>query len=539
MTAMDQPAPLFGGQAPQIRLAHALLIGIIFLAAFTRLWRLSEPVVCYFDEVYFPTTATEILRGDNHAWDFYGHENTHPPLSKDLMAAGMAIFGHRDLHGGENLCWGDEDDKAKRVSNAWSYDPFGYRFPGALASVFAVIFIYLTARTLFKSEVAGLVSAFLLSIDGLVLTQARIATPDTFVLCFILGSLYFLVSRRWLFSGILLGAAAATKWNGAFVVFPIVVFFAWQAYSQWRQMEKDRRLREAERVLLIGVAAGVIGVLLAGIVYIAQGGLEKEVLLAGGTPIALGCFIIAGGLTAILTDATLRSTQRGRLYVNTAISFPLFFIVVPFAVYMATYIPMFMNGHGLHHWWYLNKAAYEFHSSLGTPHPYESKLLSWPIDMRPVYFYLGSGREKIYNLGNPIIFWMSLPALTFTFWQAVRLIRIRVETGSAVRVWGRIQQDQMVPLFVILTYLAFWLALVTQSRALFLYHYQPAFSIAVMSLGYTCHRLWYHPHPWSRHIVIGFLAVAFTTFIYFFPHWTAIDVPTWLDDSYYWFPTWS
>jgi hypothetical protein len=39
--------------------------------------------------------------------------------------------------------------------------------------------------------------------------------------------------------------------------------------------------------------------------------------------------------------------------------------------------------------------------------------------------------------------------------------------------------------------------------------------------------------------VIGFLAVAFATFIYFFPHWTAIDVPTWLDDSYYWFPSWS
>ena len=27
-------------------------------------------------------------------------------------------------------------------------------------------------------------------------------------------------------------------------------------------------------------------------------------------------------------------------------------------------------------------------------------------------------------------------------------------------------------------------------------------------------------------------------FVYFYPHWTAVDVSSWLDDSYYWFNTW-
>jgi dolichyl-phosphate-mannose--protein O-mannosyl transferase len=80
---------------------------------------------------------------------------------------------------------------------------------------------------------------------------------------------------------------------------------------------------------------------------------------------------------------------------------------------------------------------------------------------------------------------------------------------------------------------------VTQGRALFLYHYQQAFSMSVLALGFTSHKLWYHPHPWSRHIVIAFLAASFTSFIYFYPHWTAVDVPNWLDDSYYWFPDWA
>jgi dolichyl-phosphate-mannose--protein O-mannosyl transferase len=115
---------------------------------------------------------------------------------------------------------------------------------------------------------------------------------------------------------------------------------------------------------------------------------------------------------------------------------------------------MFFNGHGFAHLWDLNNSAYKFHSSLGSPHPYESSFWSWPIDFRPVYFYLGTGRAKIYNLGNPIIFWMAIPALFFTLWQGVRLIRIRVEEGARVRFFGKITREQLVPLFVIVTYLA-------------------------------------------------------------------------------------
>jgi hypothetical protein len=52
-------------------------------------------------------------------------------------------------------------------------------------------------------------------------------------------------------------------------------------------------------------------------------------------------------------------------------------------------------------------------------------------------------------------------------------------------------------------------------------------------------KLWDHPHPWSKQITIAFLAACGATFVYFFPHWTAIDVPGWLDKSYFWFPSWS
>src|SRR5438093_1142467 len=94
-----------------IKTTHLLLIAIIVLATLTRFWRLNQPAECYFDEVYFPTNGVLILHGDKTAWDFYGTENTHPPLSKLIMAAGMGIFGHdTKLHIG-SICWQDQEDK--------------------------------------------------------------------------------------------------------------------------------------------------------------------------------------------------------------------------------------------------------------------------------------------------------------------------------------------------------------------------------------------------------------------------------------------
>jgi dolichyl-phosphate-mannose-protein mannosyltransferase len=522
-----------------IRLHHALLVGIIFLAAFTRLWRLGDPSSCYFDEVYFPTTGALIWHRDDAAWNFIGSENTHPPLSKEFMSIGEGIFGNKDLHGTENGCWPDSEDATKKTSNAWAFDMFGARFPGAVAGIFSVVFMYLIARRLFENEVAALASAFLLCMDGLVLTQSRIATPDTYVLCFMLGAVYFLLKRNWLLSGVFLGATAACKWIGAFTIIPVVLYYAWTQFQDWRATEKEPSLREAERVMLVGAAGMVLGVILAGLIYVAQDNkLSWNVIIGGGIPILLGIFVIIGGLFAIFTDPHLRELPRSRVYLKAAYSYPLFFLAVPFAIYMASYIPMFAQGHGLSYWWDLNKSAYVFHSGLTATHPYQSKFYTWPIDMRPVFFYLGGGEAKIYNLGNPMIFWMSLPALAFCAWQAVKNVRLRVEHGARVRLWGQLSTQQWTLAFVVLCYLGFWFALSTQGRALFLYHYQEAYAFAVLALGFLMGWLWQHSNPLGKQMCIAYLVVVGITFIYFYPHWTAVDVSKWLDDSYYWFNSW-
>jgi dolichyl-phosphate-mannose--protein O-mannosyl transferase len=543
----------------EITLAQVLFVAILGLAIFTRFWRLGTPDQCYFDEVYFPTTGAEILHGNNDAWAFYGHENTHPPLSKEFMAMGQGIFGHETLTGSGNQCWpGEGQFSYRRTDSSWSYSPFGWRFFGALAGVGAVVFIYLLAKRLFESEVAGLAAAFLLSVDGLAFTQSRIATPDTYVLFFMLGAVYFLVSNRFLLSGVFFGAAVASKWIAAFTIVPIVLYLVWRFLERFAGTETSRRMRRVEIILLGGLsvlifggvisAASVSGVIMtvldfgAGEVSLrhalsGDARLSLLTVLLGVAPIAAGLAAIAGSLTFIAATRELRQMERGRLYLQTAILFPVFFVMVPVYVYVLTYIPMLLNGHSLADAWELNRAAYNFHSTLKATHPYQAPWNTWPILARPVFFHLGSsGHEKIYNLGNPIIFWLGIPALAFTLWQGLRSLRAKVdpETG-AIAVWGRIERGQAVFLFVVLSYLGLWLPWATQPRIMFLYHYLPALSFLVLALAYVVHWLWRQDTPLGRYVALGLLTAAGVTFIYFYPHLSAVNVPAWLDNSYYWF----
>ncbi len=429
-----------------------LLIALLATAMFSRFWRLGTPGDFFFDEVYFPDTAQKILGreltpDEAGPWEFFGSENTHPPLSKLIMAGGMAIFGLVT----SGSVTGEIDN------------PFAWRFFGALAGVGSIVFIYLLGRRLFNSEFVGIAAGFLLTFEGLAFTQSRIGTPDTYVLCFILGAVYFLVSDRYLLSGIFLGAAAATKWTAALTLFPIGLYFI------YRFLQTKRG-------------------------------------------------------------------QRRKFLLESSLIVPLFFILVPGYVYFLSYLPMLLNGHSLGDVWTLNRQAYEFHSSLDATHGYQSPWNTWPILMRPVFLHL-SGSAKIYNLGNPMIFWFGLPALAFALWQGVRTVRARLDAATGnLHISGRLTRERFALLFVVLTYLGLWLPWALQPRIMFLYHYLPALPFLILALAYAVYRLW--QHRWGRTVAVAYLAVVALTFLYFYPHLAAVSVPGWLDDSYFWFPSW-
>ena len=568
-----------------------VLLSLLAAAVFTRFWRLGTPGDFYFDEVYFPKTGQEILRGDPAAWEFYGHENTHPPLSKLFMAGGMALFGENS---------------------------FGWRFFGALAGVGAAIFIYLIGKRLFKSEFIGMTAAFFLVFDGLAFAQSRIATPDTYVLFFVLGSVYFLLANRFLLSGIFLGAALASKWTALFTLFPIVLYLLYRLY-RCRQTEQGRRalLLYLAPLSLLAFYMGTPALFGDFLLECQPDGTCRPDLSAGVFGTALVSWMLLWALAPLAIYLVYRLSRSRADHEEKTVaaslgSLSLFFVAVPLSVYLLTYLPMLLNGHGLKDVWELNKAAYLFHSyspvvaGPEASHPYQSPWDTWPILMRPVFFFV-SGNERIYNLGNPIIFWFGLPALAFTLWQGLRGVRARLDAKTGdLAVCGTLRPGEAALLFVVLTYLGFWLPWARQPRLMFLYHYQTALPFLMLASAYGIYRLWQESwdrirqvvafltapaaivlttiaalflilasssvvekvneywarpflamglaslliftlaymaerrwqQPAGRVIALGFLAVVAVTFVYFYPQLAAVPVSGRLADSYYWFPKW-
>jgi dolichyl-phosphate-mannose--protein O-mannosyl transferase len=545
--ARFQPSQLLSFR--DVKPQWVLLAMILFAAAFTRFYRLGEPPRCYFDEVYFPTTGAEILLGDPEAWQFYGHENTHPPLSKLFMAAGQGLFGRQDS-AVDNSCWGDEEDADRQTDPNWLFNPFGWRFFGALAGVGSVLFTYLIAKRLFNSEIAGLAGGFLLTFEGLAFTQARIATPDTYVLFFVLGTTYFLISQNFLLSGIFVGAAVATKWNAALIVIPILVYLVWYTIRREQRLGSDNKLVLADLTFAGGWVLAYLGLGLTAFGFLSTRPDESYSPFSGAVD-ALGPLLMITGALVMGSYLWLRYRQRlsggervpllsahARAYLGTALIFGVFFVLVPGYVYALTYLPMLANGYGIEDVVRLNRQAYEFHSNLEATHGYQAPWNTWPILMRPVFLFSAvGGNAKIYNLGNPVIFWMALPALGFVTWQGLRGFRASVN-GERLALRVRITPRQMALLFVVIGYLGLWLPWAAQPRIMFLYHYLPVLAFAVLALAYAVDWLWHRPERWGRIAAGCFLAAVMITFIYFYPHLAAVDVPQWLDDSYYWFSSW-
>ncbi len=185
-----------------------ILLGLILLFSFaTKIYKVWLPERYYFDEVYHAVTAKLYARNDPKGYE-WGHDkpepNTaiewlHPPLAKLTQAGGILIFGENS---------------------------FGWRISSVLFGVGVTWATFMVAYEFTKSRKVALLAAFLVSIDGLILAQSRIAMNDIHVTFFILLSVLFYA--KWkasppkisllLLTGLFTGLAMASKWSGVFLL---------------------------------------------------------------------------------------------------------------------------------------------------------------------------------------------------------------------------------------------------------------------------------------------------------------------------------
>lgn len=135
--------------------------------------------------------------------------------------------------------------------------------------------------------------------------------------------------------------------------------------------------------------------------------------------------------------------------------------------------------------------------------------------LRPVYLYtsdeIGGYVGRIYAIGNPLTFWFGLASVILSFIYAIK------------------EKNKKLGL-VIFSYVIFFVPWALSPRIMFLYHYLPSIPFLAIAAAYVLRR--------NMHLILPLFMSTLIVFIYFYPHWTGIHIPLWLDSSYYWFSSW-
>ena len=207
-------------------------------------------------------------------------------------------------------------------------------------------------------------------------------------------------------------------------------------------------------------------------------------------------------------------------------------LVIPLAVYALSYVPYLQLGHafasgpsGAGYGWSLDELhsqMFGYHFGLTAPHASASPWWSWPLALKPTWFFNASYDARqiavIYNGGNPLLFWAGVPAIV----------------ACAVLAWRR----RSPALVLIVAAFAFQLVPWTRiERATFAYHYLTAVIFAMIAVAYVVDELLRRP-AW-RELAIGYLALVVVAAVLIYPLGAALPMPDWYINAARTLPPWN
>jgi dolichyl-phosphate-mannose-protein mannosyltransferase len=207
---------------------------------------------------------------------------------------------------------------------------------------------------------------------------------------------------------------------------------------------------------------------------------------------------------------------------------PIYFLIIPLILYFSVFVVHFSlltkSGQGdafmstnFHNenifkkFIELNIEMYQANQTLTATHPYSSQWYSWPLLIRPIFYWV-FGDSRIYLLGNPIIWWASTVAVLLSLMYVVRHRIIRILLGG---------------------YLLNLLPFIGIKRVMFSYHYLTALIFAILILVYLIEK-----QEHAKKIFIGLSIVSVVAFIYFAPLTYGLPLTNNAYRQHTWLPTW-
>lgn len=475
---------------------------VTLLAGILRFWNLAHPHSLVFDETYYVKDAwsqwnlgyaatwpdgadASFAAGDTDIFTTAPSFVVHPPLGKYLIGAGMWVFG---------------PDSS-----------FGWRVATALFGTALVLVLFLLAKALTNSTVFATVASFLLAIDGLGIVMSRVALLDIFLAFFILLAFSFTVldrrrsldrlaartvarardgeppawgailwNRPWIVAaGAAAGAATAVKWSGVWVLAAIGLYLVVTDALERRRLGVTFWPTDAVRQ---GLASFVLLVPVAFVVYLASW---------------TGWLVSDGGYDRHAADS---SPATG----------------------LFSWVPL-----PLQSLWKYHQTIYNSMTSMTSPHSYESPAWQWALLWRPTSMYAGataSGQngcaggdagclDILYSMPNPLIWYASIAAVVYLVYRFV-----------VVRDW----RYALVLVGVAATWLP-WLAY--PERTIFQFYTIAIWPFLLLALTFALRQIAGPLHASverrtaGQRVVLVFLGVVTLLSIFWFPLWSATQVP--------------
>ena len=215
------------------------------------------------------------------------------------------------------------------------------------------------------------------------------------------------------------------------------------------------------------------------------------------------------------------------------------FVLTPIVIYLVAFVPYFFSGKSIKDFIQLQQQIVNFQFNWASPHPYQSKPLTWMFNWRPVWYFADfsqlNWRRDIYAQGNPIIFLYFL-FLPVSLWIYLRNLKNR-------RLMKKHQQMIFqAPYYLLIAIFCFsFLPWQLINRPLFFYHFLPALPYLILLITWPVYfyTLNFKSLNKKRALIFNFLFWPILVALIFYPHWVALPVPESAAASLYFFlPSW-
>ena len=238
-----------------------------------------------------------------------------------------------------------------------------------------------------------------------------------------------------------------------------------------------------------------------------------------------GLYAIAAITIYLLWDQIKSKRMDLRIFI------PIF--ALPPIIYLASYGQYWLQGHSIRQFIDLHKQIWWYQHTRNLKHSYSTTPLHcvpegldgaktwcpWVLNVRGVYFSYEQYGDKagyIYALGNPLIFWVGIVAVSYLLGKFL-------------------EERKKEYAMVLLGYFIFWVPWIFTPRVMFLYHYLPSIPFLSITLGFALTKMFRGPLIF---LVLLILGVFIASFFYFYPISSGYPIEVSAIDKYMWLKTW-